>query len=92
MYFTHQMWPLAANRTRWEMTGYLRPAANAAERFGQEHAMVELRDAVLEDANTLERMQRNVATGLIGAFHFHDHELSLRYQHHTVCRHLGIDP
>jgi phenylpropionate dioxygenase-like ring-hydroxylating dioxygenase large terminal subunit len=24
MYFTHQMWPLAANRTRWEMTGYLR--------------------------------------------------------------------
>jgi hypothetical protein len=74
------------------MTGYLRPAANAAERFGQEHAMVELRDAVLEDANTLERMQRNVATGLIGAFHFHDHELSLRYQHHTVCRHLGIDP
>lgn len=92
MYFTHQMWPLAANRTRWEMTGYLRPASNAAERFGQEHAMVELRDAVLEDANTLERMQRNVATGLIDAFHFHDHELSLRYQHHTVCKHLGLEP
>ncbi len=90
MYFTHQMWPLAPNRTKWEMTGYLRPAANAAERFGQEHAMVELRDAVLEDANTLERMQSNVSTGLIKHFHFHDHELSLRYQHHTVCKHLGL--
>ncbi len=91
MYFTHQMWPLDANHTHWEMTGYLRPAENAAQRFGQEHAMVELRDAVLEDANTLERMQRNVRTGLIKAFHFHDHELSLRYQHHTVCRHLGLE-
>jgi Rieske 2Fe-2S family protein len=90
MYFTHQMWPLSANRTRWEMTGYLRPAANAAERFGQEHAIVELRDAVLEDANTLERMQSNVSTGLIKQFHFHDHELSLRYQHHTVCKYLGL--
>ena len=90
MYFTHQMWPLAPDRTRWEMTGYLRPAGNAAERFGQEHAMVELRDAVLEDANTLERMQRNVASGLVKQFHFHDHELSLRYQHYTVCQKLGL--
>lgn len=91
MYFTHQMWPLAVNRTRWEMTGYLRPARNAAERFGQEHAMVELRDAVLEDANTLERMQRNYATGMMDHIHFHDHELSLRYQHHTVCEILGLE-
>ncbi|MAZ45653.1 MAG: hypothetical protein CMD74_02980 [Gammaproteobacteria bacterium] len=91
MYFTHQMWPLGPNRTKWEMTGYLRPADNAAERFGQEHAIVELRDAVLEDANTLERMTSNVATGLIKEFHFHDHELSLRYQHYTVCKHLGLE-
>jgi len=89
MYFTHQMWPLGAGKTQWDMTGYLRPAANAAERFGQEHAIAELRDAVLEDANTLERMQRNVSTGLLDKFYFHDHELSLRYQHHTVKKHLG---
>jgi hypothetical protein len=50
--------------------------------------MAELRDAVLEDANTLERMQRNVSTGLVDKFYFHDHELSLRYQHFTVKKHL----
>jgi phenylpropionate dioxygenase-like ring-hydroxylating dioxygenase large terminal subunit len=88
MYFTHQMWPVGAGKTHWEMTGYLRPATNAAERFGQEHTMAELRDAVLEDANTLERMQRNVSTGLVDKFYFHDHELSLRYQHYTVKKHL----
>lgn len=91
MYFTHQMWPLGPDRTKWEMTGYLRPAKNAAERFGQEHAVVELRDAVLEDANTLERIQRNINTGLVKSFYFHDHELMLRYQHYSICKHLGIE-
>jgi Rieske 2Fe-2S family protein len=91
MYFTHQMWPLGPNRTRWEMTGYLRPASTSAERFGQEHAVVELRDAVLEDAKTLERIQRNLNTGLVKTFHFHDHELMLRYQHYSIRKHLGID-
>lgn len=91
MYFTHQMWPLGPDRTKWEMTGYLRPANRASERFGQEHAMAELRDAVLEDANTLERIQRNLNTGLIKSFYYHDHELMLRHQHYMVSKHLGIN-
>lgn len=84
MYFTHQMWPLGPDRVVWQMRGYLRPAANAAQRFGQEHAMVELRDAVLEDGNTLERIQRSLRQGLIDEFTFHDHELALRHHYHTV--------
>ncbi|MDG1987835.1 MAG: aromatic ring-hydroxylating dioxygenase subunit alpha [Halieaceae bacterium] len=83
-YFTHQVWPLSANKTHWELTGYLRPATNAAHRFGQEHALVELRDVVLEDLNILERIQKNIETGLIPEFHFHDHEIALRYQNYTV--------
>ena len=46
--------------------------------------MVELRDAVLEDGNTLERIQRSMNQGLIKEFVYHDHELALRLQHHTV--------
>lgn len=84
MYFTHQMWPLGPNQVIWQMRGFLRPATNAAMRFGQENSMVELRDAVLEDGNTLERIQRSMNQGLIKEFVYHDHELALRLQHHTV--------
>jgi hypothetical protein len=84
MYFTHQMWPLGPNEVIWQMRGFLRPATNAAQRFGQENAMVELRDAVLEDGNTLERIQRSLKQGLIDEFLFHDHELALRHHYHTV--------
>lgn len=84
MYFTHQMWPLAANKVVWQMRGYLRPATNAAQRFGQENSMVELRDAVLEDCNTLERIQASLDQGLVREFHYHDHELALRHQYHVV--------
>ncbi len=84
MYFTHQMWPLGPNEVVWQMRGYLRAASNAAQRFGQENSLVELRDAVLEDGNTLERIQRSLNQGLIKEFIFHDHELALRHHYHTV--------
>lgn len=84
MYFTHQMWPLGPDRVVWQMRGYLRTAETAAQRFGQENAMVELRDAVLEDANTLERVHRAMRQGLLPEVVYHDHELGLRHHHHTV--------
>ncbi len=84
MYFTHQMWPVSSNEVIWQMRGILRPASNAAQRFGQENSMVELRDAVLEDCNTLERIQQSLDQGLLKEFIFHDHELALRHQYHVV--------
>ncbi len=89
MYFTHQIWPLASNRVRYEMRAYLRKAENAAQRFAQEHALVELRDTLLEDTNTLERTQRALDAGLLSEFVFHDHELALRHHHHVVSDYLA---
>jgi phenylpropionate dioxygenase-like ring-hydroxylating dioxygenase large terminal subunit len=88
MYFTHQIWPLASNRVRYEMRAYLRKAQNAAQRFAQEHALVELRDTLLEDTNTLERTQRALDAGIVRELVLHDHELALRHHYHTVCRYL----
>ncbi len=88
MYFTHQMWPLAADRTIWEMTGFVAPAQNAAQRFVQEYFMVELRDAVLEDMNTVERAQSSINAGIIKEFQFHDHEVVLRYQYDVVNKYV----
>lgn len=86
MHFLHQIWPISAGEVMWEMRGFLRGAGNAAERFGQENSIVELRDAVLEDTNTLERIQASIRQGSLRHFTFHDHELALRYHHHTVMR------
>lgn len=88
MYFTHQIWPLASNKVRYEMRAYLRKAQNAAQRFAQEHALIELRDTLLEDTNTLERTQRALDAGIVREFVFHDHELALRHHYHTVIDYL----
>lgn len=83
-YFCHQMWPTKAGQTEWEMTGFWRPAETAAQRVVQEYFMVELRDTVMEDLNTLERIQSNVENGVINKIYYHDHEVALRYHHHVV--------
>lgn len=83
-YFCHQMWPTSAGRTEWEMTGFWRPAETAAQRVIQEYFMVELRDTVMEDLNTLERIQSNIENGVVKQFLYHDHEVALRYHHHVV--------
>ncbi len=84
MYAIHQVWPLAANRCFYQQRQYHQKARTAAQRFGQENSQVEFRDLILEDLNTLERIQRSLDTGLIKEFHFHDHEAALRHQYHVV--------
>lgn len=89
MYTAHQVWPLGPNRSIYQQRVFVRPAQNAAERFGQENTMVEFRDVVMEDLSTLERIQRALDTGQIKQFHYHDHELALRHQHHVVTKILA---
>jgi hypothetical protein len=84
MYTAHQVWPLAANRCLYQQRCFVRKAANAAERFGQENTMIEYRDVVMEDLSTVERVQRALDNGEIRYFHFHDHELALRHQYQVV--------
>jgi glycine betaine catabolism A len=43
----------------------------------------------MEDLSTLERIQRSLDTGIIKEFHFHDHELALRHQHHVITQILA---
>ena len=88
MFTVHQMWPITVDSTQWEMNGFLKPAETAAQRFTQEYFKVELRDAVLEDANTLERVQSAVSSGVINEFHFHDQEIALRHNHATVKQYI----
>jgi phenylpropionate dioxygenase-like ring-hydroxylating dioxygenase large terminal subunit len=82
-YLTHTFWPLAEDRTLWEVRFYYPKAKTLAERFSQEYAKVILRDINMEDGSTLERTQTMLASGAKKEIVLQDQELLIR-QHHKV--------
>lgn len=83
-YLTHNFWPLAPDRTVWEINTYFPPAQNAAQRFSQEYSKVLLREALLEDASTLEATQSMLASGAKKVFVLQDQELLVRHGHQVI--------
>lgn len=83
-YWMYNVWPVAADRAVWEIGVNTVPPRNAGERFMQEYNKVGLRDTLMEDSATHERVQSVLASGGIGHFHFQDEELALRNFHHAV--------
>jgi phenylpropionate dioxygenase-like ring-hydroxylating dioxygenase large terminal subunit len=83
-YLTHIFWPLAEDRTIWEVTFYYPKAKTLAKRFCQEYAKVILRDINMEDGSTVERTQTMLASGAKTEIMLQDQELLIR-QHHKVA-------
>ena len=83
-YLTHHFWPLAAGRTLWEVRTYFPQAANAAQRFSQEYSKILLREALLEDASTLEATQSMLTSGAKTHFVLQDQELLVRHAHKVI--------
>jgi phenylpropionate dioxygenase-like ring-hydroxylating dioxygenase large terminal subunit len=88
-YFTHNFWPIALDRTLWEMRTYLPRPRNAAERFSQEHARVTFRDVMMEDGSTMENTQSVVASGAKSHFNFQDEEILLRHDNKVLAEYIG---
>ena len=82
-YLTHTFWPLAEDRTLWEIRFYYPKAKTLAQRFSQEYAKVILRDINMEDGSTMERIQTMLASGAKKHIFLQDEELLIR-QHHKV--------
>jgi phenylpropionate dioxygenase-like ring-hydroxylating dioxygenase large terminal subunit len=80
-YFTYNMWPLAVDRTLWEVRNYFPKAQSAGQRFSQEYSKVIFRDVLMEDANTLERTQSVLASGAKTLFILQDQEILIRHDH-----------
>ena len=89
-YLTHHFWPLAVDRTLWEVRTYFPQAENAAQRFSQEYSKVLLRDALLEDASTLEATQSMLASGAKTRFVLQDQELLVRHAHTVIEEIVGF--
>lgn len=88
-YFTYNFWPIAVDRTLWEVKTYFPQPRNAAERFSQEHARITYRDLIMEDASTMERTQAVVASGAKTHFNFQDQELLLRHDNKVLAEYIG---
>ncbi len=80
-YLTHIFWPLAEDRTLWEVRNYSPKAKTLAARFSQEYGKVTFRDTLLEDGSTLERTQSMLGSGAKQEFVLQDEEIFIRLHH-----------
>lgn len=89
-YFTYNFWPLAVDRTRWEIRSYYPRATTAGQRFSREYGKVLFRDIITEDANTLEKTQATLASGAKTHFILQDQELLVRHDYKVHEDHVGF--
>jgi phenylpropionate dioxygenase-like ring-hydroxylating dioxygenase large terminal subunit len=83
-YFTYNMWPLAVDRTLWEVRGYYPKATTPGQRFSQEYSRIIFRDVLMEDGSTVEQTQAVMASRAKKEIFLHDEELLIRHDHKTA--------
>ncbi|RJG55882.1 aromatic ring-hydroxylating dioxygenase subunit alpha [Sphingobium terrigena] len=79
IWFTHQFWPMAHNRTLWEGRYYVKAPKTCSERWATEHAMTLQRNAWLEDTATMEDTQRAMQSRAKLFQHLQDDEILIRH-------------
>lgn len=89
-YFTYNMWPLAVDRTLWEVRNYYPQPQSAGQRFSQEYSKTFFRDVLMEDANTLENTQQVLASGAKTHFILQDQEILVRHDQKVHEDHVGF--
>lgn len=84
LWFTHQFWPLAHNRTRWEGKYYIGAPRTNSERWALESAQLLARNAWLEDTGTMEATQAALQSGAKTVMHLQDEEILVRHGYHAL--------
>jgi phenylpropionate dioxygenase-like ring-hydroxylating dioxygenase large terminal subunit len=83
-WYTYHYWPLSATSHRFEWcVGFAEPTTTR-ERLAQEHALVMMREGVLQDANTLEATQMGLMSRGRERFYISDQEVAVRHLHEAV--------
>ena len=88
-YITYNFWPLAVDRTLWNIKLHFVPAVNASERFAQEFTKVLVRDVLYEDAAAHETIHEGLASRAKNFIHYQDEEIQIRYFHEVLERFCG---
>jgi phenylpropionate dioxygenase-like ring-hydroxylating dioxygenase large terminal subunit len=88
--FHYNFWPLAVDRSRWEIRVYYPPAENAADLFFQHYWKAKLRDVLSEDTAGHEQTHAGIATRAKSHFVLGDQEIQIRAFHKTL--HSYVSP
>jgi phenylpropionate dioxygenase-like ring-hydroxylating dioxygenase large terminal subunit len=84
VYFTFNFWPLAVDRTLWELRMYNPPPLNAAQRFGLECNRITQKSALCEDLSTLETQQSALSSRAKTHLVLQDNEILIRHLYTVV--------
>lgn len=88
VWFTHQFWPLAHNKTLWEGRYYARRPETNSQRWADEYAKVLQRNAWLEDTATMEDTQDALESGAKTHMNLQDDEVLIRHGYHVLEKYL----
>ncbi len=88
LWFTHQFWPLAHNRTRWEGKMFYRPPRTNSERWALQCAQLIARNAWLEDTATMEATQAALQSGAKTEMMLQDEEVLVRHGYHALEQYM----
>ena len=83
-YFTYNIWPLAADRTLWDIRMYYPRPRNAGDVFANEYGRIALRDTLIEDASVHQHVQAGLESGALEALMLQDEEVMCRLHHAIV--------
>jgi len=87
-YVTYNIWPIAVDRSVWEISMYQPATTKPSERFAQEYNRCRLRDLLQEDASNHEAIQASLNSGALSHFQLQDEEIQIRHFHKEVRRHI----
>jgi phenylpropionate dioxygenase-like ring-hydroxylating dioxygenase large terminal subunit len=79
MYVVQQFWPLAQDRTLYEVWMGTEAKRTAGERFAEEYGRVFVRDVLMEEMSTVEKSQEVYASGAKRHLVLHDEEIMIRH-------------
>ena len=83
-YLTYQFWPLAVDRTIWEIGVYFREPLTVREQLRQEYFKCTYRDTLQEDTAMHETLQAGLASGVKSHVILQDNELAIRHFHRVL--------
>jgi nitrite reductase/ring-hydroxylating ferredoxin subunit len=89
-YMTYNLWPLAVDRTIWEIKVYLPQAEDAGQRISQEYLKYRTRNVLQEDATAHETVHAGLASKAKTHILLQDDEIQIRHFHKALEDHVGF--
>ena len=90
MYITYNFWPLAVDRTMWDIRMHFREPATIRERLRQEYFKCLSLDILQEDMAADENVYAGLASRAKSHVVLQDHEIAIRFFRKVVEDHVGF--